>query len=91
MYEKKNKQRIGVYVCHCGGNISEVVDVKNVRDGTGKHNKWVQKAGELTLKHLEKYVSILKCEKIETMRKAHILFSDYRKEKVLERKIDLMY
>ena len=24
------KMRIGVYVCHCGGNISEVVDVKEV-------------------------------------------------------------
>ena len=23
--------RIGVYVCHCGGNISEVVDVEEVR------------------------------------------------------------
>ena len=24
------KQRIGVYVCHCGGNISDYVDVKEV-------------------------------------------------------------
>ena len=22
--------KIGVYVCHCGGNISEVVDIKEV-------------------------------------------------------------
>ena len=25
-------KRIGVYVCHCGGNISEVVDVKKVTE-----------------------------------------------------------
>ena len=29
MVEKKS-QKIGVYVCHCGGNISEVIDVKKV-------------------------------------------------------------
>jgi heterodisulfide reductase subunit A len=28
--------RIGVYVCHCGGNISEVVDVKSVVSFAGK-------------------------------------------------------
>jgi heterodisulfide reductase subunit A len=28
--------RIGVYVCHCGGNISEVVDVAEVRDFAAK-------------------------------------------------------
>jgi len=28
--------RIGVYVCHCGGNISEVVDVEEVRSFAGK-------------------------------------------------------
>jgi heterodisulfide reductase subunit A len=27
--------RIGVYVCHCGGNISDVVDVEAVADGVG--------------------------------------------------------
>jgi len=26
-------RRIGVYVCHCGGNISDYVDVDRVRDG----------------------------------------------------------
>ncbi len=25
-----NKERIGVYVCHCGTNISAVVDVEDV-------------------------------------------------------------
>ncbi|MDY0296216.1 MAG: FAD-dependent oxidoreductase [Acidobacteriota bacterium] len=30
MIKKDGKSRIGVYVCHCGGNISEVVDVKEV-------------------------------------------------------------
>ena len=25
------KKRIGVYVCHCGGNISDYVDVEKVR------------------------------------------------------------
>jgi len=24
--------RLGVYICHCGGNISDTVDVKRVRD-----------------------------------------------------------
>lgn len=24
--------RVGVYVCHCGGNISDVVDVEKVRE-----------------------------------------------------------
>ena len=26
------KEKIGVYICHCGGNISDYVDVKEVRD-----------------------------------------------------------
>ena len=26
------KKKIGVYICHCGGNISDYVDVKKVRD-----------------------------------------------------------
>jgi heterodisulfide reductase subunit A len=30
-----NSRKIGVYVCHCGGNISEVVDVKAVSDFAG--------------------------------------------------------
>jgi heterodisulfide reductase subunit A len=29
---KKDEPRIGVYVCHCGGNISDVVDVQAVAD-----------------------------------------------------------
>ena len=29
--------RVGVYVCHCGGNISEVVDVKSVAGAAGEH------------------------------------------------------
>jgi heterodisulfide reductase subunit A2 len=28
--------RIGVYVCHCGGNISDVVDVKQVAERAGR-------------------------------------------------------
>ncbi len=27
-----NQRRIGVYICHCGGNISDYVDVEKVRD-----------------------------------------------------------
>ncbi|WP_054856796.1 FAD-dependent oxidoreductase [Vulcanisaeta sp. JCM 16159] len=30
--ERSDKIRIGVYVCHCGGNISDVVNVKRVVD-----------------------------------------------------------
>lgn len=36
MEEKKKKQRIGVYICHCGGNISDYVDVEQLRDIVGK-------------------------------------------------------
>ena len=32
MEEKLKKQRIGVYICHCGGNISDYVDVTQVKD-----------------------------------------------------------
>lgn len=32
MSEKEKKQRIGVYICHCGGNISDHVDVEQIRD-----------------------------------------------------------
>jgi heterodisulfide reductase subunit A len=31
-----DKRRIGVYVCHCGGNISDHVDVKKVADTLSK-------------------------------------------------------
>jgi len=33
--KKDSRVRIGVYVCHCGGNISEVVDVEEVREFAG--------------------------------------------------------
>ncbi len=29
------KRRIGVYICHCGGNISDYVDVEKVREAVG--------------------------------------------------------
>ena len=32
MDNKPTKQRIGVYICHCGGNISDYVDVEQLRD-----------------------------------------------------------
>jgi heterodisulfide reductase subunit A2 len=32
MEEKKKKERIGVYICHCGGNISDYVDVARIRE-----------------------------------------------------------
>jgi heterodisulfide reductase subunit A len=31
-----SRLRIGVYICHCGGNISDYVDVKNVAEEIGK-------------------------------------------------------
>ncbi|ADY02533.1 heterodisulfide reductase, subunit A [Vulcanisaeta moutnovskia 768-28] len=34
--ERSDKIRIGVYVCHCGGNISDVVNVKRVVDEVRK-------------------------------------------------------
>lgn len=33
---KEKKERIGVYICHCGGNISDYVDVSQLRDMVGK-------------------------------------------------------
>jgi len=30
------KEKIGVYICHCGGNIADYVDVKKVRDIVSK-------------------------------------------------------
>jgi len=32
----KKSERIGVYICHCGGNISDHVDVEKVRDEAEK-------------------------------------------------------
>ena len=29
---KQKKERIGVYICHCGGNISDYVDVARIRE-----------------------------------------------------------
>ncbi len=36
MSAKEAPPRIGVYVCHCGGNISDVVDVQKVIEAAGK-------------------------------------------------------
>ncbi len=36
-----DKMKIGVYVCHCGGNISEVVDVKAVSEYAGEQDEVV--------------------------------------------------
>ncbi len=38
MEEKKEKERVGVYVCHCGGNISDYVDVERVVREIEKEN-----------------------------------------------------
>ena len=32
MEQKQKKERIGVYICHCGGNISDYVDVNQIKD-----------------------------------------------------------
>ena len=32
MESKEKKERIGVYICHCGGNISDYVDVAQIKD-----------------------------------------------------------
>ena len=32
MENKQKKERIGVYICHCGGNISDYVDVSQIKD-----------------------------------------------------------
>ncbi len=32
MSEPAGKRKVGVFICHCGGNISDVVDVKAVRE-----------------------------------------------------------
>ena len=33
-----NDIRIGVYICHCGGNISDYVDVEKVRQSVERIN-----------------------------------------------------
>ena len=33
---KKEEPKIGVYICHCGGNISDTVDVEKVREAIAK-------------------------------------------------------
>lgn len=33
---QKSNKKVGVYVCHCGGNIADVVDVKKVADEAAK-------------------------------------------------------
>jgi heterodisulfide reductase subunit A len=33
---KKEESKIGVYICHCGGNISDTVDVEKVREAVAK-------------------------------------------------------
>ena len=35
-FSENGKPRIGVYVCHCGGNISDVVNVEKVAEAIGK-------------------------------------------------------
>ena len=57
---------------------------------TARYVKSVTNPGNLTFKHLENYVSLLKDAHIDTKRKAPMLFPDYRGKKVLERKIDIM-
>ena len=34
--KSENKERVGVYVCHCGTNISKVVDVEEVSRWAGE-------------------------------------------------------
>jgi heterodisulfide reductase subunit A len=36
MNDAASGARIGVFICHCGGNISDVVDVKRVAEEVGK-------------------------------------------------------
>jgi len=44
MKETPDKKRIGVYICHCGGNISDYVDVEQLRDlADGEENVVVSK------------------------------------------------
>jgi len=57
---------------------------------TARYVKSVTNPGNLTFKHLENYVSLLKDAHIDTKRKAPMLFPDYRGKRVLERKIDIM-
>jgi heterodisulfide reductase subunit A len=39
MTDEKKQERIGVYVCHCGSNIAQMVDVEQVRDFAGNRLK----------------------------------------------------
>ena len=61
--------------------VSSAEYVKNVGA-----TPWVAKLG---LKHLDKYIEMLKSAKIKTDRKAPILLPDYRGKAVLARMIDV--
>jgi heterodisulfide reductase subunit A len=39
--EQDKRPRVGVYICHCGGNISDYVDVKKVAEEIGKEENVV--------------------------------------------------
>jgi heterodisulfide reductase subunit A len=39
--DEDKQSRIGVYICHCGGNISDYVDVKKIADEIGKEGNVV--------------------------------------------------
>ena len=34
--EGTRRPRVGLYVCHCGGNISDYVDVKKVAESSSR-------------------------------------------------------
>ena len=36
--EEIKKHKIGVYICHCGGNISDYVDVEKVKNALKDHH-----------------------------------------------------
>ncbi|HKZ89248.1 MAG TPA: FAD-dependent oxidoreductase, partial [Thermoplasmata archaeon] len=38
MTEPATKRRIGVFICHCGGNISDVVDIEALRRSAATHD-----------------------------------------------------
>ena len=50
---EEKKERIGVYVCHCGTNIAGIVDVEDVATWAGEKLK---ERGVVDLTRLQVYV-----------------------------------
>ena len=61
------KEKIGVYICHCGGNIADYVDVKKVREE--RYNSTIKRvrgvADKITLEYVESLSKTIDCHEAD--------------------------